>query len=174
MSRLVLFIALAVILFSPSLPADPGDDGPPISITSPDSAVTFATGSIKSHSLYWNRKTKVLVARVTFTDAEQNLGQPNDDLHEFRLPGVSFDEAKGIFSATSAKGEIIPVAHFKKTLFIKSIETTANAVVRVIHPTGGSVTVILEAISPNDPAMHPPANSNPDGTHRVDIDKILN
>ena len=149
------------------------DDGPPISITSPDVGSTFATGTVKSHSLYWDKSGKVLIARVTFSDEETTMTTPTDDMHEFRLPGVSFDEAKGLFFATSAKGEVIPVAHFKKVLFIKSIETTANASVRIIHPRGGSVTVILEAISPNDPAMHP-APTDPDGTQKVDIQKILN
>ena len=120
------------------------------------------------------QKRDGLVVRVTFTDAESSSGTPTEDTHEYRLPGVSFDETKGISStATTAKGEVIPVAHFKKVLFIKSIETTPNAVVRIIHPRGGNVTVILEAISPNDPAMHP-APTDPDGTHKVDIDKILN
>jgi len=174
MSRGLSFIALALALFSFPLGAEPGDDGPPISITSPDAATTFAYGSIKNHSLIWNISQKILIARVTFTDANQNNGTANDDTHEFRLPGVTFDEAKGVFSATTAKGEVIPVAHFKKVLFIKSIETLPNAVVRIIHPRG-NITVILEAISPNDPAMHPsPTNSDPDSTHKVDIDKIVN
>ena len=174
MSRGLFFYILAVILFSIPLSAEPGDDGPPISITSPDVATTFAYGTIKSHALVWNKSQKVLIARVTFTDSELNNGTPNDDTHEFRLPGVAFDEAKGVFFATTAKGEVIPVAHFKKVLFIKSIEVLPNANIRILHPRG-NVTVILEAISPNDPAMHPaPANSDPDGTHKVDIDKIVN
>ena len=173
MSRGPFFLVLAAILFSPRLlPAQ--DDGPPISITSPDTATTFAFGTVKNHTLVWNKKEKVLVAHVTFTDANQSNGTPSDDSHEFRLPGVTFDEAKGVFLATTAKGEVIPVAHIKKTLFIKSIETTQNAVIRILHPRG-DVTVILEAISPNDPAMHPaPANSDPDGVHQVNIDKLLN
>jgi len=154
------------------LPAE--DDGPPISITSPDVATTFAFGTVKNRALFWNKSGKVLIARVTFTDAEQNSGQSNEDTHDFRLPGISFDEAKGVFMATTAKGEVIPVARIKKTLFIKSIEVLPNAVVRILHPRG-NVTVILEAISPNDPAMHPtPANADSDATHKVDIDKILN
>jgi len=171
MSRCLFFLVLAFALISfRTLSAE--DEGPPISITSPDAGTTFAYGTVKTHSLIWNKSQKVLVARVTFTDAEQNLGQPNDDTHEFRLPGVRFDEAKGIFTATTAKGEIIPVARIKKALFIKTIETLPNARIRILHPRG-NLTVILEAISPNDPAMHP-ANSDPDGTHKVDIDKILN
>jgi hypothetical protein len=150
------------------------DDGPPISITSPDTATTFSYGEIKNHALIWNKNEKMLIAWVTFTDADQNLGPSNEDTHEFRLPGVRFDETKGIFLATTAKGEIIPVARITKTLFIKSIEVLPNARVRILHPKG-EVTVILEAISPNDPAMHPPpVNSDPDATHQVDIDKIVN
>jgi len=173
MFRSSFFLILALPLFSfRAFAAD--DDGPPISITSPDTATTFAFGTIKNHALVWNKNEKVLIARVTFTDAEQTENIAQDDTHDFRLPGVGFDEAKGIFFATTAKGEVIPVAHFKKVLFIKTIETTPNAVVRILHPRG-NVTVILEAISPNDPAMQPaPANSNPDATHKVDIDKILN
>jgi hypothetical protein len=124
--------------------------------------------------LIWNKSEKLLIARVTFTDAEQTENTPEDDTHEFRLPGVTFDEARGVFLATTATGEIIPVAHFKKTLFLKSIEMLPNARVRIIHPRG-NVTVILEAISPDDPSLHPPgANADPDATHKVDINKILN
>lgn len=174
MSRSLFFFVLALILVSSRLVPAQADDGPPISITSPDTGTTFAYGTIKNHALVWNKNEKVLIARVTFIDENSNNGQPIDDTHEFRLPGVTFDEAKGIFFATTAKGEVIPVAHIKKVLFMKTIETTPNAVVRVLHPKG-VITVILEAISPNDPAMHPPPdNSDPDATHKVDIDKILN
>jgi hypothetical protein len=171
MLRTVLLLAL--FLFFPRV-LSAQDDSPPISITSPDAATTFAYGTIKTHALIWLKNKKMLVARVTFTDADSANGTPNEDTHEFRLPGVTFDEAKGVFTATTAKGEVIPVAHYKKILFLQTIETTPNAVVRVQHPRG-SVTVILEAISPDDPAMHSsPANTNPDGTRQVDIDKIVN
>jgi hypothetical protein len=173
MSRGLFFLALALALFLPRL-VSAQDDGPPISITSPDAGTTFAYGTIKNHALVWNKNEKMLIAMVTFTDAELTETTPQDDTHEFRLPGVTLDEAKGIFFATTAKGEVIPVAHFKKVLFMKTIETTPNAVVRVLHPKG-VITVILEAISPNDPAMHPPPdNSDPDATHQVDIHQILN
>jgi hypothetical protein len=44
----------------------------------------------------------------------------------------------------------------------------------VLHPRG-DVSVVLEAISPDDPAMHPPKdNPDPDAQQKVDIDKILN
>jgi hypothetical protein len=163
MSRGLFFLVLALSLFSPRI-LSAQDDGPPIAITSPDTATTFAYGTIKTHALVWNNNEKMLIARVTFADADQSNGMGNDDTHDFRLPGVSFDETKGVFFATSQGGEIIPVARIKKVLFIKTIEATPNAVVRVLHPHG-NVTVILEAISPNDPAMHsPPDNSNPNAT----------
>jgi hypothetical protein len=149
------------------------DQGPPISITSPDTGSTFVYGTLKGRQLYWNKSQKMLIARVTYTDAsllDNNSAQ--DDTMEFRLPGVAFDEAHGTFSATTAKGEVIPIAHFKKTLFIKSIEILPNARVRVIHDHA-AVTVILEAISPNDPAMHPKP-TDPDGVHMVNPNKLFN
>jgi hypothetical protein len=172
MSRGLLFFAVALLLILPAW-AEPGDDGPPISITSPDKGQTYVLGTIKSHQLYWSKSQKMLIARVTFTDEESAMGTPQDDTHEFRLPGISFDEAKGIFTATTAKGEVIPVAHYKKVLFVKSIETLPNAAVRVMHPRG-AITVILEAIPPNDPAMNAAApGTDPDSTHQVDINSIL-
>ena len=176
MSRVLLFTVLTLLPVLPRIASAQDqpvqDDGPPISITSPDTASTYAYGTIKNHALVWNKAAKVLIARVTFIDAQQDNSQAIDDTHDFRLPGVTFNPTTGIFSATTAKGEIIPVARVKKVLFINSIETLPNAVVRVLHPKG-NVTVILEAISPNDPSMHGPPD-NPDGTHQVDIDKILN
>jgi hypothetical protein len=172
MSRGLAFLALALLLILPAW-AEPGDDGPPISITSPDKGTTYALGRIKNHQLYWSKSQKVLIARITFTDEESAMGTPTDDVQEFRLPGVSFDEAKGIFTATTAKGEVIPVAHYKKVLFVKAIETLPNAAVRVMHPRG-VITVILEAINPNDPAMHAnQPSTDSDSTHQVDINSIL-
>ncbi len=174
MFRLVLFLVLlapGLALAQDSVLAK--DDGPPIAITSPDVGATFVFGDLKGRSLYWNKRQKMLIARVTYSDDTLlNNNSPQDDTMEFRLPGVAFDEGKGLFTATTAKGEVIPIAHFKKTLFIKTIEILPNARVRIIRDQG-NVTVILEAISPNDPAMHP-APINPDGTHPVDIRQILN
>lgn len=169
MSRPVLFLLLASFI----LPAHPlfADDGPPIAITSPDTAVTFAYGDVKQRSLSWDDKNKLLMAHVVFTDAHSSEGASQDDSHEFRFPGVSFDETKGIFYAVSASGEIIPVARVKKTLFFKTIEILPNAVIRVQHPHG-NVTIRLEAISPNDPAMHT-SPAHPDDAHSIDINSIL-
>ena len=147
------------------------DEGPAVSIMSPDRATTFVYGSIKARALVWNKKEHVLIARVTFTDAEQSNGSSNDDTHDFKLPGVTFDEAKGIFSVTTRKGVVIPVAQVKKALFFKSIEVAPNAAIRVLRKKG-DVTVILEAVSPDDPALHPPP-ADADGTHRVDADKVM-
>src|SRR5277367_2226083 len=115
MSRFVVFSVL--LLFFSGLLSARDEEKPAISITSPDTATTFAYGSIKSHALIWNKNKKVPVAMVTFTDADENFGQSNEDTHEFRLPGIRFDEATGVFLATTTKGGVIPVAHIKKTLF---------------------------------------------------------
>ena len=116
----------------------------------------------------------MLIARVTFTDGDLlDNNSPQDDTLEFRLPGIAFDEAKGVFSATSAKGEVIPIAKIKKQLFLKTIEVLPNAHVRVIRQRG-NVSVVLEAISPNDPAMHPAPPTNPNGDHAVSLPQLLN
>jgi hypothetical protein len=171
MSRLFAMIALASALVGPLL-AFAQDEAPPISITSPDTGSTFVFSTLKARSLIWNKYQRMLIARLTFTEDDENINTPQDDTLEFRLPGITFDQVKGVFSATSAKGEVIPVAQIKKQLFLKTIEVLPNAHVRVIRQRG-NVSVILEAISPNDPAMHP-GPSNPDGEHAVDIRQILN
>ena len=171
MRSLFFVLAFALVPLRMTV-AQQQDDGPPISITSPDTATTFAFGTIKHHALIWNKDT--LIARITFTDVDLTTQETDDDTHEFRLPGITFDSAKGIFYAQTAKGEMIPVAHIKKTLFLKSIETLPNARVRIIREHG-TVNVILEAISPNDPALHPPAgSSDPDAPRQIDIKSILN
>jgi hypothetical protein len=178
MPRFVILLAAALLLALPRVALAQEaplmkDEGPPISITSPDTGSTYVYGTLKGRQLYWNKRDKMLIARVTFTDADLlDVNSPQDDTMEFRLPGVALNETTGVFAATTAKGEVIPIAHFKKTLFIKTIEILPNARVRIIRDHG-SVSVILEAISPNDPAMHP-APGNPDGEHPVDINHILN
>jgi hypothetical protein len=176
MSRFALILVVALFLFGPTALFAWNNDGPPIVITSPQGGTTFARCDIKNHSLIWNKNRKMLVAVVTFTDAQQNTGTPQDDTHYFDLPGVNFDEAKGIFTATAPGGEIIPIAKISKMLFIKSIVVLPNANVRILHPRG-DISVVLEAISPNDPAMKaPPKNDseNLDGTHNVDVKSLLN
>jgi hypothetical protein len=176
MPRFLSLLAVLALLPSLALAQEDvltKDEGPPISITSPDTGSTFVYGTLKGRQLYWNKSQKVLIARVTYTDAsllDNNSAQ--DDTMEFRLPGVAFDEAHGVFSATTAKGEVIPIARIKKALFIKTIEILPNARVRVIRDHG-AVSVILEAISPNDPAMHP-TPANPDGEHQVNFNQLLN
>ncbi len=176
MTRLT-FLFLLTFAFAPVLAMD---DGPPISITSPDEASTYVFAVLKNHSLVWSAKSHELIARLIFAEVDQEGGSANDDAHDFRLPGVNLDPAKGLFFATSPKGEIIPVARFKTVLFMKTVQTLPNAVVRVVR-NKGQVSVILEAINPNDPAMHPrpgaavPSTEDPDGTHThtLDIDQIL-
>jgi len=173
---IVLAAALLLVLSRVVLAQDAvltREDGPPISITSPDTGSTFVYGTLKGRQLYWSKRARMLIARVTYTDADLlDVNTAQDDTMEFRLPGVVLNESTGVFSATTAKGEVIPVAHLKKTLFIKSIEILPNARVRIIRDHG-NVSVILEAISPNDPAMHP-APAHPGGEQSIDIKQILN
>ena len=177
MPRAALTLIITLLLLGPVSLFGWNNDGPPISITSPTKGTTFARCDIKNHSLIWNKGRKMLMVVVTFTDGQQNMGTPQDDTHYFDLPGVSFDEAKGIFTATAIGGEVIPVARITKALFIKSITVLPNANVRIMHPRG-DITVVLEAISPNDPAMKAPPPKNPndngDGTHNVDLKSLLN
>jgi hypothetical protein len=174
--RCLLAAALALLTLGPAFAQDAvllKDDGPPISITSPDTGSTFVFGSLKGRQLYWNKRAKMLIAGVTYTDADMlSDSAAQDDTMEFRLPGVAFDETHGTFSATTSKGEVIPIARIKRALFVKSIEILPNARVRILR-VHGTVNVVLEAISPNDPAMHA-APTNPDDEHAVDIRQILN
>src|ERR1700677_3152680 len=103
MLRAALFLSLlGLFLFRPSNALAFGDDeGPPISITSPDHATTFVYGSVSQHSLFWDKKNQLLVAHLVFVDLNGNGGSTDNDAHDFRLPGVTFDQAKGIFFATS-------------------------------------------------------------------------
>jgi len=161
-----VLLALALPLFAQE------KGGPLISITSPDTGTTFAYATMKTRALVWNKKDKVLSAQLTFTDAPQNNGQPNEDTHSFRLPGVTLDPARGVFFATSPKGEAVPVARLKKELFFSTIQVLPNATVRVLR-NHGDITVILEAIRPDDPALHPSDSTNSDETHAVDIRQIV-
>ncbi len=165
------FVLLALVL--PSLLAQESEEaGPLISITSPDAGTTFAFGTIKSRALVWNKKEKMLSAQITFVDTEvDGQLQNSEDIHRFRLPGVTFDEARGLFLATSPQGELIPVARMKKELFFPTIQVLPNAVVRVEHRRG-NLAVVLEAIRP-DPAVQSSPTGASGGTHPVDIHQAL-
>jgi hypothetical protein len=165
------FVLLTLVL--PPLFAQQSEEaGPLISITSPDTGTTFAFGSIKSRALIWNKKEKMLSAQVTFVDSEDGQLRNEEDTHSFRLPGVTFDEARGLFLATSPRGELIPVARVKKELFFFTIQMLPNAVVRVQHPRG-NLTVVLEAIRPDDPALRSSGAGDSNGTHPVDIQQSM-
>ena len=171
MLRLLFFLLTFFGLTASALFAE-DESGPLISITSPDTGTTFAFGKIKNHSLLWNEKEKMLSAEVTFVDEHQEEGQPIEDTHRFRLPGVILDEATGTFFATSAKGERVPVARRKKELFMKTIAVLPNAIVRISHRRG-EISVILEAVRPGDLTAKPANATDPDGTHSVDIHQIV-
>jgi hypothetical protein len=170
---LLLFLALTA---SPLLADD--EFGPVISIASPDTATTFAFGTIKSRALIWNDSTQTLSAEVTFVDEQQSALQPSDDTHRFRIPGITLDKAHGIFYAKSASGEVVPVARRKKALFLSTIEVLPNAIVRVFHQRG-NVNVKLEAIRPSDLARirkeetGGDTNTNPDGSHTINLQDVL-
>jgi hypothetical protein len=168
-----LFLVLTAL---PLLAED--ESGPVISIASPDTATTFVFGTIKSRALIWNDSTQTLSAEVTFEDEQQETLQPNDDTHRFRIPGITLDKTHGIFYATSARGEAVPVARRKKALFFSTIEVLPNAIVRVFHHHG-DVNVTLEAIRPSDLARvqkeqsSGDTNTNPDGSHTINIQDLL-
>jgi len=170
---------LLLALSMPPLFAD-DDVRPVISIASPDTATTFAFGSISKRALVWSESTQSLFAEVTFVDVDPSNSQSNDDTHRFRLPGITLDKAHGIFYATSPKGEVIPVARRTKAFFLSTIEVLPNAVVHVAHYRG-VVTVSLEAIRPSDAARlskekaAQDARSNPDADsgHTINIQDLL-
>ena len=154
----------------PSLPLPAQvDDGPAIVINSPDTGSTYVYGSIKDHYLSWDKKARMLVAHVVCIDTLDNSGSAREDSHDFRLPGVTLDETKGIFYALTAKGERVPVAKYKKTLFIQSVETLPNARIR-IQRQQGDIFVVLEALRPDDPALKAP----PGDTQQVRFEDLLN
>jgi hypothetical protein len=170
----ILALGSVFLVLAAAPPAVAFDDGPPISITSPDEARTFVLATLKEHSLFWNKRSHQLYARLVFAEIDQDGGSANDDAHDFLLPGVTLDETKGIFFAKSAKGEVIPVAHLRKALFFSTIETLPNSVVRVLH-SHGNVNVVLEAIRPDDPAMRTAGSpgGDPSDTQAVDIHQVL-
>ena len=173
-------LALAALFLLPPAPARSFDDGPPIVIKSPDTATTFAFAMIKQHQLLWDKKNGQLLAHIVFTPVDGDDGASVDqDEHDFRLPGVTFDQKKGLFFAISASGELIPIARIKKTLFLQTVEPMPNANVIVQHPHG-NVSVVLEAIRPDDPAMRPAppvasgdTDSEGNKLHAVDIPQLL-
>jgi hypothetical protein len=174
MPRLLLFLLALTML--PLLADD--EIRPLISIASPDTATTFAFGTISKRALIWSESTQTLFAEVTFVDVDPNSSQSNDDTHRFRLPGITLDKAHGIFYATSPKGEVIPIAQRKKTFLFPIIEILPNAIVRVNHHRG-EVTVTLEAIRPSDVAKlrkaqkDQDAQANPDAGHTINIQDLL-
>jgi hypothetical protein len=170
---------LCFLLALAALPVLAEDDAPPIIIKSPDAASTFAFGTIKHRALIWNESAQTLYAEITFVDEQQDNLQAEDDTHRFQLPGVTLDRAHGVFYATTAKGEAIPVAQRKKMLFGSTIQMLPNAIVRVYH-RHGEVTVTLEAIRPADVAREKQrqdqstsSGTNPDGSHTVNIQDLL-
>lgn len=172
-------LRLAVLWLGLTLPAllaqedQPDSYGPLISITSPDTGTTFAFGTIKSHALLWDKKQKMLYAQVTFIQSEEDGElQASEDTHQFRLPGVTFDQAHKLFFATSPKGEQVPIAQMKKKFFLDTVVVLQNAVVRIQHPRG-VITVILEAVKPVESAAQVPDQTNDDGTRPVDIHRMF-
>ena len=148
-----LAVAFLTLLISTAsrLQAGEIDEQLPVSIKSPVSGKTYAFGQIKSRLLNWDAKKNMLIAHVVFTNQYlASGGDIEEDDQYFPIPGITFNATTGFFYAPATDGSQIPIAHIRKTLFIKSVAVLPNAAVRVIHTNQGEVTVILEAIKPED------------------------
>lgn len=117
-----------------------------IAIASPHHPQTFAYGEMIGHQLYLPCVNGDLVARVTFSNSPYaGDNEPRrDESFDFDFPGVRFDPAQRIFFARNGHGELIPVARFRKNLFLDNVDLAPGAKIYLLKDSG-RVTAILTA-----------------------------
>jgi hypothetical protein len=113
-------------------------------IRSPNSAQTYSAHSIQWEQLRWLPRERAFVASITFSNLDyESRDEPRrDERFDFFLPGVSFDERKGIFYAFGKGGERIPVAAIAHELIGKEIKLLPGSTIQ-ITTRSGKVAVAL-------------------------------
>lgn len=84
-----------------------------LKIASPDKAQTFTDGTTTRHLLNWDERGQALRVFLVFVGYSSTQGNGNNRVEEqfgFRVPGITFDAASGVFSARGPSGKAIPVA----------------------------------------------------------------
>ncbi len=87
-----------------------------------------------------------LVARITFSNLPYvGDDEPRrDESFDFQFPGVRFDSAQRTFFARNGQGELIPVARFRKDIFLDGIDLAPGAKIYLLKESG-RVTATLTA-----------------------------
>jgi len=119
-----------------------------VTITSPDTAQTYAFSTVIWKQLRWEPAANTLVASITFSNYEYATQvEPRvDERFDFAFPGITFDRATGIFYAHDPLGRSIPVAELKHELFFSVIALLPDAKIS-IYKHSGKVKVELIADS---------------------------
>ena len=119
-----------------------------VTIASPTKGQTQAFSTILWKQLRWDPAARALIASVTFSNYEYvSQDEPReDDRFDFVFPGITLDEASGIFYARDPSGESIPVARRTHVLFFPVIQLLPGGQVSILK-VSGKVTAELTASS---------------------------
>ena len=141
-------------------------------IDSPNKNEVGIRCSMTRNLLRWFPKDNVLMAELTFSDANYaGDGTPiQTDTYQFSLPGVTFDPATNIFYVAAPTGEKVAFAQRTKIFLGSRIDLYKIARIFVCR-IRGEVTVSLEVnTSLKEEA---PPQVNPDGTVSVPLNQLL-
>jgi hypothetical protein len=121
-------------------------------ITSPDSAQTYAYGSISSKKLIWDEDKQQLQAIINFTNVPYaQKDQPKtEEFFAFNFPGVTYDPKSKTFFAPGEKGGKISVASLKEGLITDWIEPGPKTHIFVVKKSG-RIEVTLAATTEDFP-----------------------
>ncbi len=141
-------------------------------IDSPEKGNVSVKSSLTNKALRWREKDKVLVAEVTFSDADYaGDGTPIDrEEYDFTIPGVTYDPAQKLFFVQAPNGDKIAIAQQTKVFLGTRIDLCKTATIHIRRIKSG-LSLALDINT--KPPPETPVVETSDGTRPLSLDTLL-
>ena len=114
-----------------------------VKLLSPDTAQTFAVGSLDDHNFTWNARTGQFGAILKFSNRPATKWREEESFR-FVFPEVKFDAANQTFYALTSDNQRVPIAQLRAHWFGREIVPAPGTQVLVANE-GGKVRLLLTA-----------------------------
>ena len=114
-----------------------------VKLLSPDTAQTYAVGSLDDHNFTWNARTGQFGAALQFSDRSATKWRQQESFR-FVFPEVKFDATNRTFYALTSDNQRVPIAELRKHWYGREIVPAPGTQVLVANE-GGKVRLLLTA-----------------------------
>ena len=131
------------LLFSLCLVGVVAAEAAHVKLLSPDTAQTYAVGSLDDHNFTWNARTGQFGALLQFSNRPVTKWREEESFR-FVFPEVKFDAATQTFYALASDNQRVPIAELRKHWYGREIIPAPGTQVLVANE-GGKVRLLLTA-----------------------------